>query len=51
MLAVRGWLEGLCLTRRHIIIWLDRDVLIDLHIVDVLQDGETVSDTGNAHLL
>lgn len=39
-----------CLTRRNIVVRLDRDVLSDLHIINIFQDGEPVSHTRYSHL-
>jgi hypothetical protein len=39
------------LTQGHVIVWLYRHVLLDLDLVDCLEDGETMSNTVDAHLL
>lgn len=36
-------------TQRDVVVDLDRDILRFLDVVDVLEDGQPVSDTGNTH--
>lgn len=42
--------EGL-LTQGHVVVWFYWDILLDLDLVDGFEDGQTVSNTANAHLL
>jgi len=46
------YLEGgsILLTWGDIVIGLNGNILIDFHVVDILQDGQPMANTGNAHL-
>lgn len=42
---------GFWLTRRDIVVWFDGYVLVDLHVVNVFQNCQTMSHARYAHLL
>jgi hypothetical protein len=49
----KRWVQGReeVLTQGHVIVWFYGHILLDLELVDGLENGQTVSNTANAHLL
>jgi hypothetical protein len=42
---------GKVLTQWHIIVWFHGHILLDLDVIDCLENGQAMSNTGNAHFL
>ena len=40
----------MALTQWNVVVRLYRDVLVHLYLVDLLQDGQAMTDAGDAHL-